>query len=132
MILIIPTASEVPLYTQRTTLDGVEYVLRFDWNARTETWFLQLFDANYTALTGMIRVVIGLDLLRLHLTTEGVPPGQLIAADPGALFGDGQERPAYDDFGSRVRLLYIDASESEDAAQSVTWDGSLGGFFDPI
>ena len=110
-ILRIPVAQEVPVYQQRTTLDGVDYFLRFDWNARSETWFFQLFDADNVKLTGMIRVVIGVPLLRLHHATPGVPPGDIVAIDTGALIGEGQTRPTFDDIGTRVRLLYLEESE---------------------
>jgi len=114
MIPQIPTSSELPLYTQRTTLDGVDYILRFDWNARSETWFLQLFDSDEVQLTGMIRIVLGLPLLRLHHATPGVPPGDIIAIDPAVQIGEGQVRPAFAELGSRVRLLYVEASELEE------------------
>lgn len=101
----IPTSSELPSYSQRTTLDGREYVLEFDWSERAGAWYLRLLDVDRIALTGRKRVVLNTDLLRLHRRTEGVPPGRLVALD---LSGSGLP-PAFDELGSRVVLLYTEA-----------------------
>lgn len=113
MILRVPMAPGVPLYVQRTKLEGVDYQLRFDWNARSGTWYLQLLDSDGVALTGMQRLVIGVPLLRLHHADPRVPPGELVLAEPGRLPGEGMTLPTFDDVNTRVVLLYAEAADVE-------------------
>ena len=41
-MILIPTAPEVPLYVQRTTLDDQTYVLTFDYSQREDRWYLTI------------------------------------------------------------------------------------------
>lgn len=107
MALLIPTSRTSPNYEQRTTLDGREYVLRFRWSERSESWYLQLLDSDENVLTGMVRIVLNLDLLRLHRNVDGIPPGEIRAVDAS---GD-ELRPGFNELGERVRLLYRTESE---------------------
>lgn len=105
-IVHIPTSSTLASYTQRTTLDGVEYVLRFEWMERSSSWFVKLSDREENELTGFIPITLELDLLRLHHSTEGVPRGPLIALD----HSDTKTRPGFAELGGRVRLVYVEGT----------------------
>lgn len=113
MILVVPMTPGVPLYTQRTKLEGKDYLLRFDWNARSATWYLQVMNSDGEALTGMLRLVLGVPLLRLHHDDDRVPPGELIMAEPGRLPGEGMTAPGLEDVNTRTILLYLEAAEVE-------------------
>lgn len=98
----IPVATDTPLYTERVTLDGVEYLFKFDWNDRENRWYLSLFAVDETPLAAGIKVVANWPLLR-RFTGENMPPGVLVAVDLSAERG---ESPTYTELGIRVKLLY--------------------------
>jgi hypothetical protein len=98
----IPVATDTPLYTQRITLDGVEYVFKFDWNDRESRWYFGLFAIDETPIVTGIKVVANWPLLR-RFTAEKVPPGVLVAVD---LSPERGESPTFTELGFRVRLLY--------------------------
>lgn len=104
---LIPTSRVSPNYQQRTTLDGKEYVLRFRWSERSSCWYLQVLDSNENVLTGLLRIILNLNLLRLHRTTDGVPPGAILAVDNSSR----EERPGFAELGDRVRLIYLTEDE---------------------
>ena len=79
-------------YEQTTTLDGVPYILSFDWNARFKKWLLSIAASNGDDLASGIVVVANQDL---HL---GEDP-----SDPGLA-----------DLGNRVALTYVDQESSEE------------------
>ncbi len=125
MILVVPTTSAHPDYTQRTSLDGREYVLRFIYNEREQRWYLDLFDGDETPLALGLKLVANWNLLRRE-TDARLPPGELYAID---LSGTVDEQaavdldtvrilqiardPGRDDLGAdgRVALVYLDAEE---------------------
>lgn len=125
MILVVPTTSAFPDYTQRTSLDGREYILRFIFNEREQRWYLDFFDGDETPLVLSLKLVANWNLLRRE-TDERLPPGELYAVD---LSGTSNEDvptdagtatllqiardPGRDDLGAdgRVALMYFDAAE---------------------
>lgn len=125
MILVVPTTSAFPDYTQRTSLDGREYILRFIFNEREQRWYLDFFDGDETPLALSLKLVANWNLLRRE-TDERLPPGELYAID---LSGTSNEDvptdagtatllqiardPGRDDLGAdgRVALMYFDAAE---------------------
>lgn len=101
--LEIPVFASVPLYTERVTLDGVEYILGFDWNGRENRWYFSLSLVDGTPVTSGVKLVCNWPLLRkVHSSIR--PPGNLTAIDFSPFGG---ESPGFDDFGIRVRLVYI-------------------------
>jgi hypothetical protein len=108
-MIIIPTLAGVARYSQRTILDGREYVLSFAWNSRVGKWSLSVADAKGVPIVQGIRIVCGLPLLRL-LTDQRSPPGDLIALDR-----TGEGDPGFNDLGTRVVLQYIEASSLDTA-----------------
>lgn len=117
MSLRIPTSTTFPLYSQTTTLDGVDYVLRFLWNQREGSWFFSLLDADEDPIVEGLKVVVNLPLLRL-VTDERKPPGVLLAVDTTAPEVDraaGEKvlalDPGLEDLGERVLLLYFSEAE---------------------
>lgn len=93
-------------WTQRTLLDGREYVLRFVWNTREERWYMTISDQDEVVIAAGIKVVADWPLNRL-LTSDAAPPGRLIAVDTS---GSG-EAPGLTDLGQRVLLAYVEAAD---------------------
>lgn len=99
----IPVFPEVPLYSERVTLDGKEYLLQFDWSDREQRWYLSISKADGTLIKTGVKVVANWPLLRKCVDVNQ-PPGVLMAVD---LSPNGGEPPSLDDFGLRVKLLYF-------------------------
>jgi hypothetical protein len=99
----IPVALDTPLYTQRVTLDGREYQLRFDFAEREDRWYLSILDVTGNMLASGIKLVGDWPLVRTHLN-PALPQGLLIAADFSPLEG---APPGFSDLGRRVLLVYI-------------------------
>jgi hypothetical protein len=106
MALEIPTSTELPSYVQRTTLEGREYVLAFDWNEREGRWFFDVLDSEETPLAVGLKVVVGFPLLR-RKTDPRLPPGDFLAIDTSDTGAD----PGFAELGGRVRLCYLEAAE---------------------
>jgi hypothetical protein len=107
MILRIPTATDDRrVYDQRTTLDGREYILRFVYASRTDSWTLHVSDESSVPIALGRRIVPGTDLLGL-VTDPRRPPGSIVAVD---FSGEGRE-PGLGELGTSVILYYFDAAE---------------------
>lgn len=103
----IPTSTESPSYTQRTTLDGREYILILDYNGRDGHWYMTLQDQDGAAIVSGLRVVVDYPLLR-KVRDLRRPPGELYAIDLTGTHVD----PGLTDLGDRVALFYYDSTES--------------------
>lgn len=99
----IPLALDCPLWSMRTTLDGREYVLGFDYLEREGRWILNVSDVAGAPLATGIKVVANWPLLR-QFVNPALPPGNLIATD---VSNGGGEPPDFQALGRRVRLLYF-------------------------
>ena len=95
----IPTRTDVFYYFQQVVLDNVEYILTFDYNGRSDSWYIS-FGADQDILSG-IRISGNEDILGQFHHLE-VPPGVLSILDQDGL---GRE-PTKDNFGDRVILTY--------------------------
>ena len=109
-MLNIPTPARVAGdWTQRTSLGGVEYQLRYAHNSRTDTWTLDISaigDSGVDAVMTGKKIFIGNDLLRYCLHPRR-PTGTLVA-----LSADGSRTaPGKDDLGGRVKIFYLAAGE---------------------
>lgn len=99
----VPVSLDVPLYTERVTLDGQEYVFRFDWNGREGRWYFDIGDINENWIVTGVKIVCNWPLLR-RLVDPRKPPGSLLAVDFSGLGG---EPPSLPDLGRRVKLIYF-------------------------
>jgi hypothetical protein len=102
----VPVQNATPLYTQRVTLEGRDYLLRFDWNGREGRWYLDVGTVDEVWIVTGVKVICNWPLFRT-LTDDRKPPGYLMAAD---LSPEGGEPPGFYDLGQRVKLLYFPAS----------------------
>lgn len=99
----IPIFSDTPLYTQRVTLNGSEFLLRFDYSGKEDRWYLSVFDAAGIAVRRGVKVIPNWDALRL-VATETKPRGILFFADGSR---GAKSAPAFADLGRRVALFYF-------------------------
>lgn len=108
MSLLIPTGDgKLTFFDLHVTLEAVTYTIECRWNVRANAWFMSLFDEQGTAplLTG-VRLVADW-LLFSNNVDSGGPPGAFMAYDTSGQSID----PAFEDFGSRVQLVYLTAAE---------------------
>lgn len=106
MIHFIPTSQTESNYRQITTLDGVDYILNFRWNQREGRWYMTLSTASDGVIQGPVKVVADWPLVYPQQDPP-LPPGTLLAFDTT---GEGID-PGLSDFGTRVRLMYLDEDE---------------------
>ena len=92
-------------FRQLTQLEGVEYLLRFQWMSREGAWYLGIYDQDENPLATWIKVVVQWDLLRRRRVREPrLPQGLLTAIDTSGQMLDPQTA---DELGQRVRLRYV-------------------------
>jgi len=73
----IPTQQGVPFWTQRTTLDGRDYNLRFAWNQREARWYLDILAGGGDPILTGLKLITNWPLLRSYHADPRVPPGEL-------------------------------------------------------
>lgn len=110
----IPLANPpVPFYRLRTSLDGVDYILRLEWSQR-DGWYLGISDELDEPITSPHRLVVGADLLD-GVVDERRPPGMLMLLD---MSGTGTEA-GYLDLDERCLLAYYPLAEVEEETLGV-------------
>ncbi len=105
--LLIPTSPGVPYYTQKTRLDGRDFILKFAYNERAASYSLSIYDEEETPLLLGLRLVANWPLLRHYRYDVRLPPGELLVID---LTGD-LSPPALDELGEgkRCELTYFES-----------------------
>ena len=98
--VVIKVPSGVPLFDTRVLLDGVDYILRFDWHARESRWYFDILDGTGAVITAGIKIVANWPLLDRE-TLPQAPKGNFFCYDFEA------EAPQLEDFGNRPTLLYF-------------------------
>lgn len=108
MSALVPcTPSGVARWTQRTALDGRDYLLTFDWNQRDGRWRLDVADAAGVPLaTGVSLVTRGYPLAGVVDALR--PAGDLVVVDAT---GANDLDPGFADLGARFQLVYFTAAE---------------------
>jgi hypothetical protein len=89
---------DVPLYTLRLTLEGSEFVLRFDYNGKEDRWYLSVYDGDANPIRRGVKIVVNQNVLR-QCVHAGKPKGLLI------FFGE--ENPTFSALGRIVKLYYL-------------------------
>ena len=108
MAIVIPMRQIKTAYSMRITLEAAVYLLRFTWNTRMSTLFLDISDAAGVILLAGIPLIINYPLTYKSVgRIEGLPPGQFVVIDE-----TGQNRnPDPDTAGADVKLLYFEAAD---------------------
>lgn len=106
-MLRIPT-DNAPYSTQRTVLDGTEYLFRFFYNAREDRWAFDLLTEDERVLLSGCRIMPEVYLLRRYHYMDGMPPGEILC-----LSYQGDDPPGLEDLvpGGRCELLYVSAQD---------------------
>lgn len=107
MPVVIPLFAEVPLYTERVALDGVEYIFRFDWNNREQRWYMGIKDTDEAPLVSGVKLVSETPLTFTQKYVAGLPQGEFLLLD----FETGGVPPGFSDIGQRVELWYYSEGE---------------------
>lgn len=107
MSLIIPAYTNTPHYQIRVQLEGVDYLLRFDWSAREGRFYMSIYDQDETPLLFNVKVLANASLITRKHYDDRLPPGEIMAVDTES----GGIPPSLDDFGERVQLYYFESSE---------------------
>lgn len=104
-VTIVPTQPNTPRFSERVSLDGTTFLLRFRWNTRLSAWFMDVFDDAELPIVYARRIVIDWPLLRQTRYRDDGPAGEVLAYDTT----NRDVRPLLDDLGVRVLLGYLDA-----------------------
>ncbi len=106
-VLTIPTTPGVPFYTQRTRLDGVDYILGFRYSQREDRWYLDISDSEEVPILSGLKIVANWPLLQAYRYDPRVPAGEIIAT---SLTTD-DSPPGLNEMGDglRVQLTYFEA-----------------------
>jgi len=99
----IPINSDSGNYSFQTEIDGADYILRFRYNGRTESWYMDISDPSNTPLVMGIKIVVGTGLLE-SFKRLSIPQGTFYAVNLESIFAD----PTRYNFGTEVRLVYIE------------------------
>jgi hypothetical protein len=105
--LLIPIATGAAYSTQKTRLEGRDYVLRLSYNEREERFYLSILDEEEEPLVEGIKVIANWPLLRHYRYDPRLPPGELMATDlTGA-----NTPPTIDELGEgrRVEITYFES-----------------------
>lgn len=107
-MLLIPVL-DTPAHRYRIAIEGTEYTLRFTYNTRASSWYLDIGDGVGTWIARGIRIVQGWPLLA-RMQDERLPPGDLF------MFFSPTESDALgrDGFVDGARFYYWTAAELED------------------
>lgn len=99
-IYVVPTSSNVELssYTQRTSLDGVTYVFRFDYSERSRKWHFSIYDINNVALAQNVKLTMQ--------TVFDVPTLGLLYLESK----DADNDPQLGELGAGFKLQYADTA----------------------
>jgi hypothetical protein len=79
MILEIVIPEQSAFFTQRVELDGVDYLLEFSYNQRTDCFYLTIKDERGEHILGPRKIVSNYPMLRWHRYDARLPPGELWA-----------------------------------------------------
>jgi len=76
--IAITLDTAAPPFDVSATLDGIEYTLRVEYNARDIAWFLTILDVDDAVLVASQPMIEGWPLLSRHKPTfAGMPQGDL-------------------------------------------------------
>ncbi len=78
---LVNTFSDVPLYTARVSLDGVTYIMNWDYNGKEDRLYFDFLLADGTVLLRGIKVVLYYPLLS-RTANPNSTPGDLICTAP--------------------------------------------------
>lgn len=106
-LIRIPTQQSQAAWTQRTTLDGLDFALSFVWNARAGAWYMRIADTFGKPIVGEIKLVSNRPLLARFRYLVGLPPGEFIVVS----FDSSRPYAGYGELGPVLTLYYREAKK---------------------
>lgn len=102
----IPTFTDSE-YTERVTLDGIEYAFLFSYSTREEVWYMSLFATDGTPIASSVKLVCNYRLMQRN-RHPSLPSGLLVVLSTGS-----DEPPKQDELGEgkRCGLMYLTKEE---------------------
>lgn len=100
-IFKIPVTSDEASYKILCDLDGASYVLRFDWNGRSQRWVMGVYDAEENPLAVGLVLNVNYPLIGPY-QIGGLPPGEMILFDTS----EKKQECGRNDLGNRCELIY--------------------------
>ena len=116
MSLAVPTSVELSSYSQRTQLDGEDFVLFFQFNERLGRWFVDVTDEEQNPIGSGLRLTTNFPVGRF-LRDERRPAGLLQVVDQQ---GGGTDQDALNqltrdaglfELGDRFVFIYFEEAE---------------------
>lgn len=104
---ILPVFTPTTYCSYEIDLDGRDWTLVFKWNNRANAWYLRIENDRGRVVAQGIRLVVGVDLLRLF--PGDLPPGLLAVISLRPV----QTDPVFESFSRSHRLVYFEASDIE-------------------
>jgi hypothetical protein len=108
---LLPLQPAVAFARQSTTLSDRTVIYEARWNARAESWFLDLYDEEEEPIALGLRIVLGTPLGRRSVSPRRLP-GFLIAED----LSGARREATFDDLGTRVVVYYFSGAELAEMA----------------
>lgn len=96
-------------WTQRTSLGGADFLLRFRWSQRRGSWSLDVADSDGVAIASGVALVCGVRLLE-RVSDPRRPSGDLLVVD---VRGTNDLDPGFADLGDRFALVHLTDAELE-------------------
>jgi hypothetical protein len=117
LMVILPFEPSIPNYRFGTTIDSTPYILDVRWNARSNAWFLDVFEVDEVPIFRGAKIVLGTYLGR-RANHPLVRRGVLLAVDTS---GAGLDA-GLDDLGTRVQVRWYPQSEIAGGARALGVD----------
>lgn len=108
--VILPTRTDLAVYTTEIDLDGETFIFDFQFNARDGFWYFDLSDALGVPIRSGVKVVTGFSLTRLIRDIRR-PPGEMLTVDPT----DRDREAGLEDLGEEILLTYVEEADVEAA-----------------
>ena len=99
---------DYPRFTEEVTIEGVLYVLTFNWNSRNKHWSLSISNRNGMLILAGIKIMNSIDVVGRY-NRVALPNGIIL---PIFNNNDGSRRIEDGDLGVNVDLFYISEAES--------------------
>lgn len=106
MAVRIPT-NNLPSYTETVTLDGIAYILRFDWNSRDETWRMSIATAGGENIVVGLKVLPGVNMTARFKDTRLPTTGSFVCFN----IKDSVNPPGRNDLVEEVQIWFLSEAE---------------------
>lgn len=112
-MFVVPTfQNRSSKYTIEVELNSEVFRLRFIWNSREQSWYMDILDQDDIEILTGIKLVINYELLLQYEAYDNLPKGEFILWDL-------EKNPktggvTFDNFGRRYQLIFFTDEEIEE------------------